>query len=817
MKRYLFLIALLVSITYSYAQISLTYQEPPSEIKSIADVPPAPSVSVDGNGKNMLIMYRPAYVSIEDLSQIELRIAGLRINPATNGPFRNRFVNDLKLMRSDKSDLINIEGLPQSPKISDISWSKDYSKIAFTNTTPEGIELWMINVKESKATRITSSKLNDVFRGIPYEWDPQGEGFLCKLVDDSRTPYEDNPIPTGPVIQENTGTKAPSRTYQDLLKNTNDEAKFEFYSSSKLVFVDFEGNSKEIGISGIVSRMSYSPDGNYILVSQIHQPFSYLVPYYRFPYKTVAFDRSGKMVKEIFDAPLEEDRPKGFMATSRGPRNINWRNDEASTLYWVEALDEGDPSNEVEFRDALFVQEAPFSEEKVEVAKTGQRFRGVEWGNSTTAILYDYWWNTRNQRVFSIDPSNPSANPEMIFNLNTEDLYSNPGSFEMTLNKYGREVLLMSGARTLYLTGEGYSPDGNRPFIDAFDIKTKKKQRLWRADGVSTYERIIEVIDIKKGDILTTIESKDVNPNYYIRNVYKKSDPQQITDFPNPYQSLAGVKKEVLKYKRNDGTELTAQLYLPAGYKKEDGRLPMLLWAYPREYKDASVAGQVKSSPYRFTRIYYGSPIFWVNRGYAVLDRTDFPIIGEGDQEPNDTFVEQLVANADAAISTVSDMGIADPQRVGVGGHSYGAFMTANLLAHSDLFAGGIARSGAYNRTLTPFGFQREERTFWEAPEIYFRMSPFMHANKINEPILLIHGIADNNSGTFPMQSERMYNAIKGHGGTARLVMLPNESHGYAARESVMHMLWEMDTFLEKYVKNRDKLGENSQTLINKD
>lgn len=817
MKHYLLFLAFIVSTTYSEAQISLSYQEPPEEIKSIADVPPAPLVSVDGNGKNMLIMYRPAYVSIEDLSQAELRIAGLRINPATNGPFRNRFMNDLKLMTSDNNQLIDIQGLPQNPRISDISWSKDYSKIAFTNTIADGIELWMVDVKEASATRVTTGLLNDVFRGKPYEWDPQGEGFICKFVNESRTPYAENPVPTGPVIQENTGTKAPSRTYQDLLKNTNDEAKFEFYSSSKLVTVDFSGNVKDSGIVGIISRVSYSPDGNYVLASEIHKPFSYLVPYYRFPYKTVVYDRSGNLVKEVFDAPLEEDRPKGFMASSRGPRNINWRDDEPSTLYWVEALDEGDPQKEVDFRDAVFVQNAPFSEEKVEIAKTQQRFGGIDWGNSTTAILYDYWWNTRNNRAFAIDPSNPGSNPDMIFDLNTEDLYNNPGSFQMTQNKYGREVLLMSGARTLYLTGEGYSPEGNRPFIDAFDIKTKKKQRLWRAAGETTYERIIEVIDIKKGEILTTVESKDMNPNYYIRNVYKRSAPQQITNFPNPYETLTGVKKEVLKYTREDGTELTAQLYLPAGYKKEDGRLPMLLWAYPREYKDASVAGQVKSSPHTFTRIYYGSPIFWVNRGYAVLDRTDFPIVGEGDSEPNDTFVEQLVANADAAISTVTDMGIADPQRVGVGGHSYGAFMTANLLAHSDLFAGGIARSGAYNRTLTPFGFQREERTFWEAPEIYFRMSPFMHANKINEPILLIHGVADNNSGTFPMQSERMYNAIKGHGGTARLVMLPNESHGYAARESVMHMLWEMDTFLEKYVKNRDKLGENSQTLINKD
>jgi dipeptidyl aminopeptidase/acylaminoacyl peptidase len=192
-----------------------------------------------------------------------------------------------------------------------------------------------------------------------------------------------------------------------------------------------------------------------------------------------------------------------------------------------------------------------------------------------------------------------------------------------------------------------------------------------------------------------------------------------------------------------------------------------------------------------------------VARGYAVFDDPSMPIIGEGDKEPNDSFVKQLVMSAEAAVNKLVELGIADRRKIAIGGHSYGAFMTANLLAHSDLFAAGIARSGAYNRTLTPFGFQREERTYWEAPEVYYNMSPFMHADKINEPMLMIHGHADNNSGTFPIQSERMFAAMKGHGGKARLVMLPHESHGYRARESILHVLWETDQLLENYVKNR--------------
>jgi dipeptidyl aminopeptidase/acylaminoacyl peptidase len=301
--------------------------------------------------------------------------------------------------------------------------------------------------------------------------------------------------------------------------------------------------------------------------------------------------------------------------------------------------------------------------------------------------------------------------------------------------------------------------------------------------------------------VLTRRESVQEPPNYFYHNL-EKNRTVQLTGFPHPTPQLKGITKELIRYNRDDGLKLTARLYLPDGYTTADGPLPMVMWAYPREYKSADAAGQVTDSPYRFIRTSWSSPVVWLLRGYAVLDYPSMPIIGEGDEEPNDSFIEQLVAGAKAAIDEVVRRGVADPERIAIGGHSYGAFMTANLLAHSDLFRAGIARSGAYNRSLTPFGFQSEDRTFWEAPETYFAMSPFMHADKVDEPILLIHGEADNNSGTYPMQSERFYNALKGHGAICRLVMLPHESHGYRARESALHVLYETDRWLEKYVKN---------------
>jgi dipeptidyl aminopeptidase/acylaminoacyl peptidase len=541
------------------------------------------------------------------------------------------------------------------------------------------------------------------------------------------------------------------------------------------------------------------------MVSSIEKPFSYIVPYYRFPSTTVVYDKEGNKVKKILEVPLTEDLPKGFMAVRKGMRNLSWRNDKPATLVYAKALDEGDPEVEAEYRDEVFQWEAPFDKAPASLLKTINRFSTIIWGNGEMAAAMDYWWNTRNTKTYVFNPSDASREPRIIFDRNYQDRYNDPGRPVTRKNKYGKPVLDIDG-EYIYLLGDGYSEEGIRPFVDKYHIKTGKTERLWRADGEKTLERIRFALDMKKGTILSRIESSNEYPNFYIRNVKNQEEPKAITFFDNPFKSIMDIHKEVIHYKREDGIDLSATLYLPADYDKEKKeKLPMLMWAYPREYKDKASASQVTSSPHAFTYPHYGSPVFWVTRGYAVLDDAAFPIIGEGEEEPNDTFVEQLVADGKAAIDAVDEMGYIDRERVAVGGHSYGAFMTANLLSHSELFAAGIARSGAYNRTLTPFGFQSEQRTYWEAPEIYYQMSPFMHADKMKTPLLMIHGKADNNSGTYPMQSERYFNALKGLGATSRLVMLPKESHGYAARESVLHILWEQDRWLEKYVKNKGK------------
>jgi dipeptidyl aminopeptidase/acylaminoacyl peptidase len=539
------------------------------------------------------------------------------------------------------------------------------------------------------------------------------------------------------------------------------------------------------------------------MVTRIEKPYSYLVPYSRFPFATEIYDKTGQLIETIIKVPLIEDLPQGFMAERTGKRDFSWRSDKPSTLIYAVALDGGDPEKEVEFRDEVFELAPPFKGDGKSLIKTINRYSGISWGTDDMAIAYDYWWNTRNTKNYLFNPSDNKLAPEIIQDRNYQDTYSDPGSYIYKKNEYGSYVLDIID-NDVFLIGDGYTEDGQFPFVSKYNFGTKETQRIYTSEYDDKIENINEY-DPATGKMLVRIESPNEYPNYYFRNT-KNDKLSQLTYFDNPFESIQNAEKQILNYKRDDGLDLSGILYLPVGYDKSiKEKVPLIIWAYPREFKDKSSAGQSTNNPNEFTYPYYGSMVYWVTRGYAVLDNAAFPIVGEGDEEPNDSYRTQLVANAKAAIDAVDELGYIDRERVAVGGHSYGAFMVANLLTHSDLFAAGIARSGAYNRTLTPFGFQSEERNYWEAPNIYYEMSPFMHADKMDDPLLLIHGEADNNSGTYPMQSERYFNALKGLGATVRLVMLPKESHGYRSRESIMHMLWEQDRWLEKYVKNKTK------------
>lgn len=799
------------------AQDAPSYQTPPKALADLVTVPPTPAVNVSSRGDYMLILERSANPTIAELSQPELRLAGLRINPANNGPSRASYIIGLKLKTMPNGAEKAISGLPANAQLSSVQWSPDETKIAFTNATDTKIELYVADVATATAKKISELALNAVL-GAPFRWVSDSKSLIVKTIPAERGAAPTiSRVPSGPTVQENLGKKAQAATYQDLLKNPSDEQQFAYYATAQTVRIGLDGSVQKIGQVGLVATAVPSPDGRFVMLETIHKPFSYLVTVNRFPLRTDILGIDGSLVKMLHDAPLHDNVPWGSDGAPSDPRDFEWRADAPASVYYTVAQDNGDPKQKAEIRDKVFLLDAPFTGQPKEIYAAAFRFSGFEWGNETTALATERWWLSRKSVTKVVNPSTWQAT--MLFDRSFEDRYSNPGQPDTRRNQYGREVLnILPNNEIMMLNATGSSPEGDRPFVSILNLVTKQTRQLWRSGAAgpdaTVFEQPITVLDAAKGLLLTTRETPEENPNYFIRNlkpVKKQPALTQVTAFPHPYPQLKGIQKQQLRYKRPDGVDLTATLYLPAGYKKENGPLPTFMWAYPAEFKSKDAAGQVSGSPYRFNRIAPMGAAVFATMGYAVLDNASIPIVGEGDKEPNDTYVEQLVASAKAAIDEGVRLGVVDATRVGVGGHSYGAFMTANLLSNSNLFRAGIARSGAYNRTLTPFGFQNEQRTYWQAPDVYNKMSPFMNADKMKTPLLLLHGEADNNTGTFPIQSERYYNALKGFGATTKLVFLPYESHGYQGQESLLHMLWEMNGWLDKYVKNAPPISTAPQ------
>ena len=780
------------------------YQIPKKELLDLIDVDLAPTVLRNTKNTVMVLLSRSTYKSIADLSRKELRIAGLRVDPKRFIGSRTTYYNKVELVDFEKGKTpLLVAGLPNKPQLTNFIWSPDEKMIAMTHTSDSSVELWILDVTTRKAKKLSSQPINATM-GNSINWFKSSEELLVKLIPKDREDIIDQSVvvPTGPKVTENNGEKAQNRTYQDLIKNPTDAKNFTQLSRSEIYKIDLNGNKSLFLDARMYRGVSISPNGKYVMVSFVKEPFSYLVPYYRFPTETHVYDLDAQLVKLISDNPLQEVLPKGFMAVSTNKRDIGWRKDKPSTIYYVGALDKGNPEIKVPYRDALYEWEAPFGQKSILLTKTINRYAGIIWGNDLNAIIYDRWWNSRNSKTYVFSPSKPDIPARVIVDRNYQDRYSDPGDFVTRKGKYGENILALDG-NNAFLLGDGFSEKGQFPFLDQINLKSNKKNRTYQSTYTDKFEQLYDY-DIIEKKLSIRIESKNEYPNYFTRSLDKKHTLKQQTFFENPFKNLENVGKELISYKRKDGLDLSGILYTPEGFDKNNPKqLPMILWAYPREYKDKSSAAQKINNPNRFLYPSWGSPIYWVTQGYLVLDRAAFPIIGEGTDEPNDSFRTQLVANAEAAINAVVEKGYADRNRIAVGGHSYGAFMVANLLSHSNLFAAGIARSGAYNRTLTPFGFQSESRSYWEAPEVYYTMSPFMHADKMKTPLLLVHGEADNNSGTYPLQSERYYNALKGLGATTRLVMFPKESHGYRAKETILHLIWEQDQWLEKYVKNR--------------
>jgi dipeptidyl aminopeptidase/acylaminoacyl peptidase len=792
------------------------YQLPPPELQAIVDAPRAPGLSLSPHRDLVAVVQTPPLPGIVEVAQPELKLAGLRINPRTCSGSRYAFGSDLSVLDIASGKESRIRGLPRQLRLADLSWSPDQRYLAFSHVAFKGtrgsVELWLVDLAARKARRLSPQPLSSVLsRG--FSWLPDSSGLLVQWRPAGMTkPPQASGVPLGPIQQDSdpsAGVKQ-LRTYQDLLKNEDDALLFEYYITVQLAHLDLQGNARLLGAPDQFSRVSVAPGGQYLLTQCVMRPYSYIVPASSFGERIEVRDLQGVLLHTVAMLPLEEGLPPGNDAVSAGVRHVSWRADAPATLVWAEAQDGGDPARAMDahdgVRDVVYMHAAPFRGSPQVLARLASRYAGIAWGRGDVALLTERWHKTRLYKQWMIAPDHPARIAELIHSGSYEDRYNSPGSPVLRADATGFPRLLIGPETTILLDGAGATPEGDRPFIDRLSLTTRKKERLFQSEA-PYFENVAAVLNEDGSLLLTTRESPTERPNYYVRDLRKPAARQlrALTAYPHPTPQLKDVQKEQIRYARADGVELTATLMLPPGYlATRDGPLPLLMWAYPQEFKSASAASQTTGSPYRFNAVSFWGPAAFLAMGYAVLDNPSFPIVGSGDEEPNDTYLPQLVASAQAAVDEVVRRGVADRHRIAVGGHSYGAFMTGNLLAHTRLFRAGIARSGAYNRTLTPFGFQSEERPFWQAPEVYQAMSPFNNADKIKDAMLLIHGAEDSNSGTFPIQSERMFQAIKGLGGTARLVMLPNESHAYRARESIMHMLYETNAWLEKYVKNAE-------------
>jgi len=748
-----------------------------------------------------------AHPSIAVVSRPFERLAGLRIDAKHNAARRTRMYEGLTLVALADGAKSTID-LPDDVQLSNVRWSPDGQRLALSRWVKDGVELWVADASTGKSSRVGKHQLSTVL-GSGVSWMPGSQSLLVQLVPEGHGQPPARPtVPSGPTTMDTTGSKATNRTYQDLLKDRVDEAVFKHLATSRIAIVDLAGTVTSLGEPDLYSDVSASPDGQYVLSERVKTPFSYAVPYYRFPRAIEVRDLKAKVVRVVADQPVADAVPIG--GVREGARGVHWQPTADATLAWREALDGGDPDAKADHRDRLMTHAAPFADTPEERLRTTHRLSSVAWTERAGELLateYDRDRRWITTHLFGADvvgkAGEADTGSKVLVDRSSRDAYGDPGRPVYKTLASGHHALIVDEGK-IYLSGSGATPEGDRPFLHRYDLASGATEELMRASG-KEHVAFAGFGSAKHDAWMVTRETVDVPPDYYLEGA---GGQRRLTELPHPHPQLSGIEKRLLKYTRKDGVALSGTLYLPPDYDADAGEpLPLVVWAYPVEFNDSDTAGQVRAAPKRFTRLRATSALMFLTQGYAVLSPASMPVIGDP-ETMNDTFIEQITDAAEAAIAACVKEGVADPERVGVGGHSYGAFMTANLLAHSDLFSAGLARSGAYNRSLTPFGFQSERRTLWEATETYVAVSPLFSADKLDEPLLLIHGEVDSNAGTYPLQSKRLFHALKGVGGTARLVLLPAESHGYASRESVLHVLAESFDWFDTYVKNAPPRAE---------
>ena len=790
----------------------MPYLVPGDDIVAVIDASPTPLVRSSPDERYCILVEHESHPPIAMLARPMLPLAGLRLDPALKARQRTRRCSGMRVLQvSDGVE--RALALPAGAQVSAPVWSPDSRRIAFTVDEADGVGVWTCDVAGGgEPAPIPGLRVRDVLGAEPpmlggtVRWSRDGRTLLV-LADPALPAPPDAPDQVGPRIEETAGKRSQMATFQDLLRTPDDEDRFEALATTVPLRVDpVSGESARLGSPGLYQYLDESPDGAYLLVYRLSRPFSFRVPYVYFARSSEVWTAAGLPVTVIADLPVSDEVPR--MGVPTGPRRVTWDERAPASLLWVEALDGGDPIAEVPHRDVLLRLDAPFDGTAEEVTRIAQRCVGwmsLEAGDSI--LLTEHDRDRRWLTTWLCDLSDPERR-RVVFDLSEDDAYNDPGTALTRLHPDGTRTVRQRGP-AIYLRGDGATPDGERPFLDLHDLETGEVTRLFRS-APDAYQLPVCLAGHQADQAVIWHESPSEPPNLLVvplpgdgpatSGASRPAAVRALTAWPDPHPEFTGITKQLVVTDRGDGVPLSGMLHLPPGYdQRRDGRLPLVIWAYPHDYGSADTAGQIRGSAQRFTWLTAADPAWFALRGYAVLANATMPVIGDPETK-NDSYVEQISAAARAHIDRLVAMGVADPAKVAVGGHSYGAFMTATLLVHTDLFAAGIARSGAYNRSLTPFGFQTERRSFWEVPQVYDRVSPFRYADRLSAPILLIHGANDSNSGTFPVQSERFFQAIQGNGGVARLVILPLEDHGYRARESVLHVLAEEFEWLERWL-----------------
>ncbi|WP_076407642.1 S9 family peptidase [Shewanella sp. UCD-KL12] len=806
---------------FSSASMAAEYQAPSQALKEVVEQKKKLSTRLSNNKQWLALLTPKAHQDIEALAKPELKLAGLRLSPTQLAPSRIK-TQYLKLELVELSEIADqakaySSNAPQvdlakrvitlpAKSIAKVEFSPNSQYISFIALTEHGTDLYLYDIKKDQSRKLNANRLNATL-GLNYKWLHNSQGLITSIA--FNNPIAKNNTELGPNISVTSAKKAPRRTYQDLLKNAQDDALFNSLTRSQLTLLSLDGTTTAIGEPAINIHYQVSPNDEYILTKQIAPPFSHVVKYRDFAQDVALYKLNGHHLKSLAKLESSEFRPSGSDSVRKGPRLIHWRADKPATLAFVRALDNGDSNVKVDFRDQLMQLAAPFNNLAEQQFKTPWRIANIQWGEGKLGLVTEKN-STKKQMRVSFFNTDKHSSLTLWYQKAIRDSYRDPGSLVSHKaiiggKQFGR-LFTVEDNQVLHF-GLGASKEGYQPFLKTLTVSEASTSEQLVADAPkivwqSSKDKLETVRYVISRDPLRLIinrQTKDI-PSHLVFIDTKSKGETVIEPATAGVDAFKGMTRQLITYKRADGLPLSGNLYLPRGYKKSDGPLPVLMWAYPREYKNAEVASQVNYSPNQYNYISPKGPVPFVAKGFAVFDRVAMPIIGVGKEKPNDNFRAQLIDNAKAAIDTLVMMGVADRDRVAIGGHSYGAFMVANLLAHSDLFAAGIARSGAYNRTLTPFGFQHEKRNFWEAPSLYQQISPFTHADKIDEPLLIMHGEMDSNSGTYPMQSARLFKAIRGLGGQARLVTFPFESHSYKAKESILHMLWEQEEWLSKHL-----------------